>query len=227
MSKYKNVTVIMITKNEEGSVARVIKDIKRDVLGAEILVVDSSSDQTPVIAKKNGAKVIRQFPPKGYGPAMMKALLTPKRDIIVTLDCDNTYPTKIIPLLVKKISEGYDLVGTDRMPEGKPRYMPWSNYVMNRLFNLFASILFFRKIRDVHSGMRAYKRELLHNIDFEYKASALPVELLLKPIGLGYKCIEIPIKYNQRTGFTTLDRFNSTLWTFKRILKCRFMDTVF
>jgi len=220
--EFENVSVVMITKNEEKSVKKVIFDINKYVPGAGILLVDSSTDKTPVIAKKMGATVIRQFPPKGYGPAMMKALSTPKRDIIVTMDCDNTYPVNIIPRLVKKIQQGYDLVGTTRISGKKPKYMPLENYLVNKAFNLFASLVFFRKIQDVHSGMRAYKRDLIHKIKWNYRPSALPVELLVKPIRLDYKVIEIPIIYKQRLGVTTLDRFNSTVWTIKRILKSRF-----
>lgn len=220
--KYDNVTVSMITKNEESSIKVVITDIKKYVPGAEILIVDSSEDNTPKIAKRYGAKVIRQYPPRGYGQAMIKALLTPTKDIIVTMDCDNTYPVEVIPRLIRKISEGYDLVGTTRISKGKPKYMPLSNYIVNKIFNWIASIVFLRNIKDVHSGMRVYKRKLLHNINWESNGSALPVELLLKPVQLGYKCIEIPIIYKQRLGFTTLDRFNSTIWTFKRIFKSRF-----
>ena len=219
--KDKDVAVVMITKNEEKSVRKVISDIKKYVPGAEILLVDSSADKTPQIAKKMGARVIRQYPPKGYGPAMMKALSTPKKDIIVTMDCDNTYPANIIPKLIKKINQGYDLVGTTRVSSKKSKHMRLENYLANKMFNWFASLVFLRQIHDVHSGMRAYRKDLIHKIKWNYRPSALPVELLLKPIRLGYQVIEIPIVYKQRLGETTLDRFNSGIWTFRRIISSR------
>ena len=69
------ITVAMITLNEEAAVAKVIGDIQQAVSGldAEILVVDSSRDRTPEIAAAMGARVLRQFPPQGYGRAMMRA----------------------------------------------------------------------------------------------------------------------------------------------------------
>src|SRR3990167_820779 len=66
----KQITVAMITMNEEAAVAIVIANIKNIVPDAEIVIVDSSKDKTPLIAAEYGAKVIRQFPPQGYGPAM-------------------------------------------------------------------------------------------------------------------------------------------------------------
>ena len=69
-----NLTVAMITRNEEKAIAKVVTDIRRAVPDAEVLVVDSSSDRTAEIAESLGARVIRQFPPRGYGPAMDTAL---------------------------------------------------------------------------------------------------------------------------------------------------------
>ena len=58
------ITVAMITRNEEKAVGKVIGDIRAAVPGAEILIVDSSSDRTADIAQSLGARVIRQFPPR-------------------------------------------------------------------------------------------------------------------------------------------------------------------
>lgn len=99
----KRITVAMITKNEEKAVGRVIQDIKQVVPDAEIVIIDSSADQTATIAEEMGAKVIRQIPPRGYGPAMERALREASREVIITLDCDNTYPSKKIPELASLI----------------------------------------------------------------------------------------------------------------------------
>jgi glycosyltransferase involved in cell wall biosynthesis len=86
----------MITMNEEQAVGTVITAIQAQVPNAEILIVDSSQDNTPHIAEKLGAKVIRQYPPQGYGPAMMQALRAASQEIVITMDCDNTYPVEYI-----------------------------------------------------------------------------------------------------------------------------------
>jgi glycosyltransferase involved in cell wall biosynthesis len=220
---FEDVSVVMITKDEEGSVAKVIDDLRRDVPGAEVVLVDSSQDRTAEIAEERGARVIRQFPPRGYGPAMVRALHAPDRDIVVTLDCDDTYPTGRIPELVAASRDGVDVAGTTRLAGGRPASMPRSNYLANRLFNVVASLLFLRPVRDLHTGMRAYRRALLHEIHWSAEGSALPVELLLKPVRLGMRVTEVEISYAERIGETTLDRFSSTVWTFRRILRCRFL----
>lgn len=217
---FSDVSVVMITKNEEKAVEIVISDIKKYAPDAEILIVDSSNDKTPEIAGRLGCRVIRQFPPKGYGPAMDRALRSASNEIIITLDCDNTYPAEKIPELARLIREGFDIVNTSRTYK-KPQNMPIYNYLSNRVFALTTKLIHGINTTDVHSGMRAYRKTMIENLQFKVDASALPVELLIKPVVNGYKFKEIDIEYKQRIGETTLDKWNSTKWTFKRILNLK------
>jgi glycosyltransferase involved in cell wall biosynthesis len=218
---FTDVAIVMITMNEEDSIQRVARDLRRDVPGATITIVDSSTDRTPELAAGEGIEVVRQFPPQGYGPAMAKALSHPSRPIVVTLDCDDTYPTERVQELVDMVRSGFDVAGTTRLARGRPAAMPWANYLANRLFNLVASIAFLRPVRDVHSGMRAYRRETIHGFRWLSDAPALPVELLLLPIRAGLRVTEIPIAYGERTGESTLDRVTSAIWTLRRIARSR------
>lgn len=210
------ITIAMISMNEEKAVGLVIDNIKKIVPKAEILIVDSSSDKTAEVAEAKGARVIKQFPPKGYGMAMELALKSASGDVIVTMDCDGTYPSEEISKLIQLVNEGYDLVNTTRVLT-KPKNMPFSNFIANRIFALLVRIVHGIKTTDVHSGMRAYKRELIHSLSWKPNGAAFPVELLVKAVNHGYKFVEIPINYHERIGTTTLRKFSSTIWTFKRI----------
>ena len=177
----------MISMNEEKAVHEVLSSLTTSFPSAEIVIVDSSTDNTQnIIESFTDVKLIRQYPPIGYGPAMNLALKSATRDIIVTLDCDNTYPVKEIPNLVNFINDGYDLVDGSRL-RNKPKNMPYINYIANIFFGRLASIIFFRNLKDLHSGMRAYKKDLIHSIPYNFNGPALPVELLLLSIKLGYK----------------------------------------
>lgn len=214
------ITVSMITMNEEGAVAKVIADIRRVVLDAEILLVDSSRDRTPDIAASLGCRVIRQFPPQGYGPAMNRAVREASGDVVVTLDCDDTYPVEAIPKLVDLIREGNDLVNTTRVHR-RPKAMPLANFLANRAFALVARILHGIRTTDLHSGMRAYRKSMIDQVQWSEKGPALPVDMLLIPYRRGFKIAEVPIDYRERIGVTTLHRFSSTMWTLKRIWRAR------
>lgn len=207
--------------NEEKAVAQVIADIRAALAGRdhEIVIVDSSRDRTPEIAAQLGARVIRQFPPQGYGRAMARVLAESRGDVVVTLDCDGTYPASEIPRLARMVlSRECDLVNASRL-EKRPAAMPWPNYFANWLFAFTGWLLLGVKSTDLHSGMRAYSRQLIERVEVDPNGPALPVELLLKPALYGFRVREIFIPYGERIGQTTLHRWSSTIWTFRRILR--------
>src|SRR5213080_3527264 len=209
-------TISMITLNEERAVAKVVADISRVVPEAEIFLVDSSKDRTAEIATELGCRVFKQFPPKGYGPAMDRAVRDARGDVVVTLDCDDTYPVEEIPHLVSLIEQGADLVNATRLAR-RPKAMPFANYLANRVFAWTARLLHGLKTTDVHSGMRAYRKSMIDSVEWDPNGPALPVDMLILPYRLGYRVTEVPIEYRERIGETTLRRFKSMLWTFKRL----------
>jgi glycosyltransferase involved in cell wall biosynthesis len=210
----------MITLNEERAIGKVVEEIRSSMPRAEILVVDSGSDKTAEIARTLGCTVLEQKPPRGYGPAMHTALQSASGEIIVTIDCDDTYPAAAIPELVRLIEQGHDIAAASRM-RGKPAAMPLPNYLANHIFNLSARILCGVNSTDLHTGMRAYKRQLIRSFRYDPDGMALPVELLLGPARLGYKHCEIFIDYRPRIGDTTLRPIEGAAWTFRRIWKWR------
>ena len=213
-------TVSMITMNEEGAVSKVVDDIRRVVPEAEILLVDSSRDRTPEIAETLGCRVIRQFPPQGYGPAMDRAVREAAGDVVVTLDCDDTYPVEEIPHLLSLIGQGYDLVNATRVWR-RPKAMPLANFLANRAFALLARVLHGIPTTDLHSGMRAYRKTMIDAVQWNARGPALPVDMLLIPYRRGFRVIDVKIDYRERIGQTTLHRWSSTVWTLKRLWNAR------
>jgi glycosyltransferase involved in cell wall biosynthesis len=218
------ISVAMITMNEEQAVAAVIADIRAALHDREheIVIVDSSRDATPEIAEQLGARVIRQYPPRGYGNAMARVLHECYGEVTVTLDCDGTYPAVEIPRLADMVLSGEcDLVNASRL-EKRPAAMPWPNYLANWVFAVTGRILVGVKSTDLHSGMRAYSRQLIESVKVDPNGPALPVDLLLKPALMGFRIKEVFIPYGERIGETTLHRWASTLWTFRRIFRLAF-----
>ena len=213
-------TVSMITLNEERAVAKVVEDIRRVVPDAEIFLVDSSRDRTAEIAQELGCRVFKQFPPKGYGPAMDRAVRDAAGDVVITLDCDDTYPVEAIATMVKLIDDGFDLVNASRLQK-RPKAMPLANYFANRLFAWTARLLHGIRTTDVHSGMRAYRKSMIDAVEWDPYGPALPVDMLVIPYRRGYRVTDISIDYRERIGASTLQRFKSTMWTFKRLWRAR------
>jgi glycosyltransferase involved in cell wall biosynthesis len=205
MSEYTldDVAVVMGTYNEAAAVGTVLSDIADVTDGrANVVCVDSSDDRTPEIARDHGATVIEQ-PPMGYGHAVREAVLTPERPVIVTTDCDDTYPMEKLPEFLTRINEGYDVVSGDRLYYGADA-MPAFNRFGNAVFAAVASVLTGERVHDTTTGMRAYRRELLHDIEWT-ENTGLSAELLLRPLLRGYRVREEPIPYRERAGETKLD----------------------
>jgi glycosyltransferase involved in cell wall biosynthesis len=218
---YQDVAVVMITRNEERAIGKVIDDAKRALPGAEVFVIDGSDDRTPEIARQAGATVIRE-PGGGFGPAMHAALMAPHRPIVVTIDADDTYPAAAFPTLVRLIREGWDVAGTDRLG-GWPRAMPLANWMANRTFSRLASLRVGKRLRDVHSGQRAYRAAVLRSFEWDYAGLAFPVDLLFWPALAGLEIVEIPIAYAERIGQTKLGAWASGRATLRRLSRPRAM----
>ena len=214
---FDDVSVVMGTYNEEAAVGTVLDDIERVTEGrAEVVCVDSSADRTPEIARERGARVVEQEP-RGYGVAVREALLSADRPVVVTTDCDDTYPMEQLPEFLEWINEGYDVVSGDRL-YWEAEAMPDLNRRGNQAFALLASLLTGRRVRDTTTGMRAYRREVVEEIAWT-ENTGLSAELLLRPLVRGYDVREVPIEYDERAGETTLDPFAGGAAIAKSIVK--------
>ena len=218
--RYDDVSVVMITRNEQEAITKVVRDALEALPGAEVFVIDGSDDATPERARAAGATVVRE-PGGGFGPALHCALMTPQRPIVVTVDADDTYPPSAYPVLVQLVRRGWDIAGTDRLGKRPPSTMPVPNWFANKAFSQIASTRARVRLRDVHSGQRAYKHAVLHSFDWAYNGQAFPVDLLLWPALAGMRIIEIPIEYRERIGTTTLHRWSSGKMTVRRLLRPR------
>jgi glycosyltransferase involved in cell wall biosynthesis len=198
-----DVSVVMGTYNEEAAIGKVIQDVETVSDGeARVVCVDGSDDRTPEIAREHGARVIRQEP-RGYGVAVREAVLAADRPVVVTTDCDDTYPMEQLPEFLERINEGYDVVSGDRLYYGAEA-MPTFNRAGNQAFALLASALAGEHVHDTTTGMRAYRRSVLQEIDWT-ENTGLSAELLLRPLMRGYAVRELPIEYRERRGETKLD----------------------
>lgn len=198
-----DVSVVMGAYNEREAIGHVLGDIGEVTDDrAEIVVVDSSTDGTAAIARDHGARVIER-PPRGYGKALRAALLAATGDVIVTTDCDDTYPMERLPDFLDLINEGADVVSGDRISTGADT-MPPVNRLGNQAFALLASGLCLHRLRDTTTGMRAYRRSVIEEIGWT-ENTGLSAELLLRPVLRGYDVREVPIEYRERRGETTLD----------------------
>lgn len=215
-----SLTVGMLTMDEKDSIEPMMNEIRKYAPDAHVVCVDSSRDETPDIARRMGADVITQFPPRGHGPAMelLMYAAAERSDALVYLDCDFTYPPQYIPKIRELLEDGVDVVNACRTRH-RQAAMPVPNYLANRVFALAAHVTSGVPTVDVHSGMRGYRSSVIRAFDFDGEGDALPIDTLLFPAKCGYRVVEAPIPYDERVGPSKLRKLAGTVWTFVRLAK--------
>lgn len=122
------VSVIVPTYNEEGNVAELISRVSAALAGvtAEIIIVDDSSDQTPVIARAIAETVPvdvivihRDEPEGGLGGAVVEGIRTARGKACIVMDGDLQHPPEKLPELIARYNEGdVDVVVASRYTGG-------------------------------------------------------------------------------------------------------------
>jgi len=157
MSKHNKVSLIIPVRNEENSVSKMLKKVP-DLVG-EVLVVDNNSaDKTAAIARKHGARVLKE--PKrdrfgiGYGYAHQKGIRQAKGDLIVAMDGDDTYPLEEIKDVIKFMEKNsLDFVSCRRFPLKKKAVISKVRQFGVWLLNFETRVLYRYPIKDILSGM--------------------------------------------------------------------------
>ena len=195
------VSVVIPTHNEAQSIGRVLADLPADIV-TEVLVVDSgSSDGTPEIASRMGARVLQE-PRRGYGRACLAGLAGARSpDVVVFLDGDYSDRPGELPLLLAPIIEGRaDITLGSRLGKQRtPGAMPWHAAFGNRLAAVLIRLLYGLRISDL-GPFRAGRAEVLRQLELQEKTYGWAVEIILKGALGGFRLVEVPVSYHPRIG---------------------------
>ena len=195
------VSVVIPTRNEAGAIERVLTDLPRD-LTTEVIVVDSNStDGTPEIAARMGARVIQE-PRGGYGRACLAGLAAADSpDVVVFLDGDYSDRPSELQLLLAPIAAGSaDIVLGSRMHARRAAgALPWHQVFGNRLAAGLIRLLYRVDISDL-GPFRAARAEVLRELSLEETTYGWAVEMILKGTLAGFRVLEVPVSYYPRIG---------------------------
>ena len=195
------VSVVIPTHNEAQSIGHVLSDLPADIV-TEVLVVDSNStDGTPEIAAKMGARVLHE-PRRGYGRACLTGLASANNpDVVVFLDGDYSDRPAELPLLLAPITEGRaDITLGSRLQERRSvRALPWHQVFGNHLAAGLIRLLYGLDITDL-GPFRAGRAEVLRALALEEVTYGWAVEMILKGALAGFRIVEVPVSYYPRIG---------------------------
>ena len=206
-------SVILPTLNEEATIGICIQKIQKvfDDLGVsgEIIVSDSSTDRTPDIARKSGR--LWCIPLTGaMGLPTWRHSPMPGGAYIVMGDADNTYDFLELPLLIRELDLGADLVIGSRFAGEiqKGAMTPLHQYIGNPLLTWVLNTVFHTDFSDTHSGFRAIRADALKKLDLQSWGMEFASEMLIKASREGLKITEVPITYYPRETPSKLNSFS-------------------
>jgi glycosyltransferase involved in cell wall biosynthesis len=195
------VSVVIPTHNEAQSIGRVLADLPADLV-TEVLVVDSNStDGTPEIASKMGARVLHE-PRRGYGRACLTGLASAASpDVVVFLDGDYSDRPDELPLLLNPIIDGRAdiMLGSRLGKQSAHGAMAWHAAFGNRLAAALIRFLYGIRISDL-GPFRAGRADVLRRLDLRENTYGWAVEMILKGALGGFRIVEVPVSYYPRIG---------------------------
>lgn len=224
-SKHPTVSVIIPTKNEEDSIAAVIGgfDEAFDGISHEIIVVDSSDDNTPKEAIRAGAKLIGQVGDGGVGEALVQGFYWAKGDYVVFIDGDSTYNPHDVHKIIEPLIAGQaDVVNGNRFADMEPGAMPTMNKIGNHVLTMILNLLFHTKIKDSQSGFKGFRKEVLQSLPLFEKGFAICSEIIAEAAKMDCRIVEVGISYRRRVGKTKLNPITTgprIFWTTLKIVR--------
>jgi len=200
-------SIIVPTYNEAENVRELIERVEASLKGLdfEVIVVDDSSpDGTAEIAEELGkiygnVKVVKRPRKMGLASAVLDGMKAAKHELIAVMDADLQHPPELLPKLLEKAREGYDIVVASRYVEGGgiEEWGFWRRLI-SRGATLLAHTLLprTRGVKDPMSGFFVFRRGVVEGIELNPIGYKLLLEVLVK--GRYEKVIEVPYVFKVR-----------------------------
>ena len=191
-----NITIGIPAFNEEKNIGKVIISLKK-IVNNIIVCDDGSTDLTKEIAEGLGAKVISHKKNMGYGEAIKSIFNEAKKnetDILVTFDADGQHRSEDIKSLTKPIiDQQAEIVIGSRFLKNEtdmPNYRKIGVKVLTKVTNMSIK----ENLTDSQSGLRAYHKKVLQNINLTDSGMGISTEILIKGHQNKFKIVEVPIQ---------------------------------
>ncbi len=196
-------SVVIPAYNEENAVRGTVEDVRAHLeplnIPYEIIVVDDASqDNTRAEAEASGATVTFNDVNSGYGASLKRGVRMAQYEYVAILDADSTYPARYLPEMLAMCRD-QDMVVGDRGAAMKN--VPLLRRPAKKFLFAFASFLAERKINDLNSGMRVFRKsELIPFLPLLPQNFSFTTTITLCMTSNGKRMIYTPIEYGKRVG---------------------------
>jgi len=197
-------TLLIPTLNEFEGMKAIMPKIKREWVDQILILDGGSTDGTIEYVRQNGWELHIQQK-KGLRNAYMEVHDKITGDYLITFSPDGNSVAELIPPLIEKVREGYDMVIVSRYAKGAKSYDDdLITAFGNWLFTGTVNLLFGSKYTDAMVMYRAYRKDLIKKLDLDKDETYLPEKwfstvISWEPI-LSVRCAKLKLKVSEIPG---------------------------
>jgi dolichol-phosphate mannosyltransferase len=223
----KDLSIIIPAWHEAENLSLLLPELNEAAKGLgldyEILVADHpSGDGTEELCAREGAARLN-VPGRGYGEALRAGFAAAAGRFVLTMDADLSHPSDFIRVLWKS-RETADVIIASRYVAGGRAEMPFYRRLLSGVLNWTFARALSVPLKDLSSGFRLYRREVLEDVHPERRDFDILQELLVSAYALGYRVSEVPFTYRRRGSGASHARlfafgvqYSGTLWRMWRL----------
>jgi glycosyltransferase involved in cell wall biosynthesis len=226
------ISVVIPVYNEVATLEEVIRRVQSVQLQHEIVLVDDAStdgsrELLDELSSKPGIRVFKHERNKGKGAALKTGFREARGDVVIVQDADLEYDPQDYKKLIRPfVEQNADVVYGSRFLVGDyARVHLYYHYLGNRFLTLISNLVTGLNLTDMETCYKAFRREVLDQIDIKSKRFTVEPELTAKIAKLKLRIFEVPISYSGRDysegkKITWKDGFAALF----AIIKYRFMN---
>jgi glycosyltransferase involved in cell wall biosynthesis len=223
-AKHVDLSVVIPAYNEELAIVQTIAAVNQALsdlpITYEVVVVDDgSTDRTADRAETTSARVVRCEENGGYGSALKRGIAVGDSEFIAIIDADGTYPASGLLAMLETAEHADMVVGARNTNMANvPFIRRPAKFILNSLANYLAQ----KKIPDLNSGLRVFRRGVLTRfIPLLPMGFSFTTTITLCMICSGLRVVYVPIEYGRRIGNSKIrftDFFNFVLLVLRTIV---------
>jgi dolichol-phosphate mannosyltransferase len=206
------VWVILPTYNEAENLEPLVMAVRERLPDSRrvLIVDDNSPDGTGEIADRLATEhgdiaVLHRQEKEGLGPAYIAGFqkaLAGGAELLIEMDADFSHDPAYLPQLLRAAGEADLVIGSRYVPGGGVTDWGPVRRFISKGGSTYARIVLGIKVRDLTGGFKCIRREVLETIDVDSIASlgyAFQVEVTYRAVKAGFRVVEIPIVFRDRT----------------------------